>query len=176
MLSMIQTFDTRTFLRCFAYVQHSGSATLPRLAFLVSSTADGWYYIVLIPIIMLLRPDTAREAMLLAIYAFALERSLYLLLKNSFRRQRPQQALQDFKARIIPSDRFSLPSGHTSAAFLFVTFLCLVISPAFAPLYVWACAVGISRVVLGVHFPTDVMLGALLGSGIALSVVGGFFP
>jgi undecaprenyl-diphosphatase len=171
MLNAIQTFDTRTFLRCFAHVQHHSSASLTKSALIISATADGWYYCVLVPIIILAQPLAIAETLQLAVYAFGLERALYFILKNTFRRRRPQQALQDVRASIIPSDRFSLPSGHTSAAFLFVTFLCVAISPVFAPLYVWAVAVGMSRVVLGVHFPTDVVLGALLGSSIALAIV-----
>jgi undecaprenyl-diphosphatase len=171
MLNAIQTFDTRTFLRCLAHVQHQRSASLTKSALIISNTADGWYYFVLVPIIILMQPQAIRETLVLAVYAFALERSLYYVLKNTFRRRRPQQALQDFTARITPSDLFSLPSGHTSAAFLFVTFLCVAVSPVFASLYLWAVTVGMSRVVLGVHFPTDVVLGALLGSSIALLIV-----
>lgn len=170
MLNAIQTFDTRTFLRCFAHVQHQGSASLNRFFLVLSATADGWYYVVLIPLVMLTQPQYARETLTLALYAFALERSLYFVLKHTFRRRRPQQALQDFTARITPSDKFSLPSGHTSAAFLFVAILCITISPFFAPLYAWSVMVGMSRVVLGVHFPSDCVLGALLGTSIALLI------
>lgn len=64
----------------------------------------------------------------------------------------------------------SFPSGHTSQAFATATALYLeypkwyVAVPAFG----WASAVGYSRMYLGVHYPTDVLAGALVGSGSAL--------
>ena len=61
----------------------------------------------------------------------------------------------------------SFPSGHTSAAFLMVTLLVLFYGPIFAIFYLWAGSVALSRLVLGVHFPTDVLVGSLLGSSIA---------
>src|SRR5690606_15639529 len=98
-------------------------------------------------------------------------RTLYFVLKRSIRRRRPPEAISGFKAVIVASDEFSLPSGHTSAAFLFVTFLCAGFSLLFIPLYLWAIAVGFSRVILGVHFFTDILLGALIGIAIALIVL-----
>lgn len=63
----------------------------------------------------------------------------------------------------------SFPSAHTSEAFATATSLsiafpkCYVIAPAF----LWACAVGYSRMDLGVHYPSDVLAGAIVGSGSA---------
>ena len=53
-----------------------------------------------------------------------------------------------------------------------VTLLCAFNGPALLPLYAWACAVGASRVLLGVHFPTDILVGALLGTSLGFAVVG----
>ncbi len=167
-LRYIQEFDTRSFL-CVAC--QPSTSLLPRFALLVSATADGWLYCLLIPVLILARPETARELLQLALIAFTFERCCYFILKNTVRRNRPQQALDGFMSVIKPADRFSLPSGHTSAAFLFVTLLCVLVSPLLAPLYLWALAVGASRVILGVHFPSDVVMGAALGSSIGLSVV-----
>ena len=71
----------------------------------------------------------------------------------------------------MASDEFSLPSGHTSAAFFFCTFLCAGFSLAFLPLYLWARCVSLSRVVLGVHYLSDIFIGAIMGTAIALLVL-----
>ena len=132
----------------------------------VSRTADGPLYLVIGLAASSLVPDaTAFLATLLL--STALERSLYWLMKNSMRRRRPADALPGFRSSITAADEFSFPSGHTSAAFLFATLLLLQFGPIVMPLFAWAVAVGASRVYLGVHFPTDTVIGAILGTSIA---------
>jgi len=63
----------------------------------------------------------------------------------------------------IPPDRFSFPSGHTAAAFAIALSL-LGAAPALViPALILAFAVGFARIYLGVHYPIDVVFGALLG-------------
>jgi membrane-associated phospholipid phosphatase len=63
----------------------------------------------------------------------------------------------------------SFPSGHTSDVFALATSLTLVYPKWYviAPSFVWASAVGYSRMDLGVHYPSDVLAGAIMGSGCA---------
>jgi undecaprenyl-diphosphatase len=69
-------------------------------------------------------------------------------------------------ATLLPPDRFSFPSGHTMTAFAITVSLSLF-HPAFWPgLLFCACSIGASRVLLGMHFLSDVLAAALLGSGI----------
>ena len=93
------------------------------------------------------------------------------LLKNSIRRDRPCDVLSTSRKAVQPSDKFSMPSGHTSAAFLVATLVFIFAEPMAEVAFIWASLVGMSRVVLGVHYPSDVAAGALLGIVCAVTSV-----
>jgi len=146
-------------------------SALTRTSRYISKTGDGPLYLV---IAGLLYWNEGVESLLLQaiLLAFLIERPIYFALKNSLRRNRPEAAIQNFRSIITPSDKFSFPSGHTSAAFMMATLLGYYL-PALMPLlYCWAALVGFSRVVLGVHFPTDTLVGAILGISTALFSLG----
>ena len=129
--------------------------------------ADGPLYGIIVLALMMAYTPTHGAWIQALVLALIIERSLYFVLKNGFRRNRPQEAIDGFRSFIRPSDQFSFPSGHTSCAFLFAVFLAHLF-PVLSPvLMVWAASIGFARVFLGVHFPTDTLMGALLGSSIA---------
>jgi undecaprenyl-diphosphatase len=100
--------------------------------------------------------------------AFSLELSGYVLLKKSTSRPRPFVTLPEVVRLVVPPDEFSFPSGHTAAAFLMLTALAGVSALFIVPLGLLAVLIGMSRVYLGVHYPSDVAAGALLGTMSAL--------
>ena len=159
----IHQFDVRMFISLNSSGVH---ANLVRFCRWVSRTGDGIPYVLLAACLYWKygMADPLLQTMLLA---FALERPLYFAMKNGFKRNRPQQTIADFHSVITPSDQFSFPSGHTSAAFMVATLVAYFYPVLSAVLYPWAFTVGFSRIVLGVHFPTDTLMGVLLGIGIA---------
>ena len=80
------------------------------------------------------------------------------------KRPRPFQKLEGLAGLIMPGDRFSFPSGHTAAAFVIASLIGFCYPAAQVPACLWASIVGFSRIYLGVHYPTDVLAGACLGT------------
>lgn len=90
---------------------------------------------------------------------------VYKLLKRIFVRERPFIRHAGISLAQAPLDRYSFPSGHTLHAASFAWQLCAAF-PELAPIVIpLAVAIAGSRVVLGLHYPTDVLVGALIGVG-----------
>jgi undecaprenyl-diphosphatase len=92
---------------------------------------------------------------------------LYKLIKTRAVRERPYITHPAISCIAAPLDRYSFPSGHTLHAVSFA-----VIAIQAFPVLAWllvplALLIALSRVVLGLHYPSDVVAGALLGEGIA---------
>jgi undecaprenyl-diphosphatase len=103
--------------------------------------------------------------------AGAIGLAAYKLLKSAATRARPYQVLRDIRIGIDPLDAFSFPSGHTLHA---VAFTVVAVSnyPALAPVLVpFTLLIALSRVVLGLHYPSDVLAGAAVGACVAQAVL-----
>lgn len=89
-------------------------------------------------------------------------------MKYAFNRPRPFETYPEIQ-KITGGGSPSFPSGHTSDAFATATSLSLAFPKWYviAPSYVYASAVGYSRMDLGVHYPSDVLAGAIIGAGSA---------
>ena len=94
---------------------------------------------------------------------------LTLSLKEVISRDRPFVTFNEFSALTSAGSK-SFPSGHTSSSFNIATSLSLSFPKWYVigPSAIWASAVGYSRMHLGVHYPSDVLVGALIGSGTAI--------
>lgn len=136
---------------------------IKQISVAVSKTGDGYLYAILAAYLYITDVSNADVFFYITLAAFALELPLYLALKNTLKRARPFNSISNFDSHISPSDKFSMPSGHTAAAFVFATMISTFFPTWGLFAYAWASLIGLSRVVLGVHFPGDIIAGALLG-------------
>jgi undecaprenyl-diphosphatase len=166
-----QEFD----LRC-ARTLHRASQRprLARLLSLASHLGEAPMWLVAPLLMPLFDPERGPGAAALFLALGAVNLTLYVMLKYGTKRERPYRQCTDIRACVRASDTFSFPSGHTLHAVSFAWLLSSVY-PSLTPL-LWSFAglVAASRVVLGVHFPSDVVAGALIGSltaGVMLAFV-----
>jgi membrane-associated phospholipid phosphatase len=127
------------------------------------------YFIIVAPVTLLgtgfIRNSTEfKKAGIQSAIALCISTVASTALKNSIKRARPFDAHSDITKR-SDGGGYSFPSGHTSSAFAIATSLSLSFPKWYviAPAYTYASLVGVSRVALGVHYPTDVLCGAAVG-------------
>lgn len=162
---------SRLAAREHAWLERVNGVRLPPwevLAFrAVSRLGDGVFWYVLMGGLLVWHGLAALPAVAHMILAGLAGTLVYKWLKGATERPRPYQACPTICCLTAPLDRFSFPSGHTLHAVIFS-----IVATAYYPvlaMWVWpfTLLVAASRLVLGLHYPSDVVVGALLGALIA---------
>lgn len=133
----------------------------------ISRLGDGVIWYALMAVIALFGGESGLIAAVHMAITGLFVAALYRAMKGVIRRPRPFRRHADIVARVRPLDEFSFPSGHTLHAVTF-TIIALSYYPALAWVLVpFTLLVAASRVVLGVHYPSDVLAATALGVLIA---------
>jgi undecaprenyl-diphosphatase len=133
---------------------------------LATRCGDGWIWYLLGAILLLFGGRQRFLALGSGAVAVAVGILLFKLLKNASHRVRPCQLEPHCWSAILPPDRFSFPSGHSITAFAVATCIGLYYPQLSDLLLFIAVCVAASRIVLGMHFLSDVVAGSLMGGGL----------
>ena len=162
-----QRFDQAE-LRFCRYLNRSSACSTVRSFFAaVSWLGNGWFWYALIVLMPFVYGDLQLSVQMIVTGAAGV--GLYKFIKVRAVRERPFITHTVINCAAAPLDRYSFPSGHTLHA---VSFSWVVLSyhPEWAPIVIpFALAVALSRVILGLHYPTDVAAGALIGALLAMT-------
>ncbi len=152
---------------CLTFNRASQRRGVRRLFAAVSRLGDGVFWYGLMLALLLADGPAAAPAVvhMLAVGVGCL--ALYKWLKGKTLRPRPFQVNRSISVTVPPLDQYSFPSGHTLHAVGFT-----VVLLAYYPGLAWVAVpftllVALSRLVLGLHYPTDVMAGVLIGAAVA---------
>jgi undecaprenyl-diphosphatase len=144
-----------------------GAATrawVVRLLDLVSRVGDGWLWYAIIVWLPITHGAVGTSASVRMIGVGAVNVVLYKIIKRWIARPRPYRTCPGIRACARSLDEFSFPSGHTLHSVAFS--LILTVYYPMLGLFVWpfTLLVAVSRIILGLHYPSDVVVGGLIGA------------
>jgi len=124
---------------------------------------DGWLWYAMAFVVAFDGGPERFHALAAALIAVSAGIALFIQLKRTCKRRRPCSLEPHCWATLLPPDQFSFPSGHTITAFAVATSLSIFYPAMLVGLLFCALSVAASRILLGMHFLTDVIAGAALG-------------
>lgn len=161
MFGRIQAGDDRV-------MRHLNRWNAPRWVQLWMTTAaragDGWMWAALGLLILIFGGETRFPAFVSGLVSAGVAQLTFPLLKRAISRERPCATGVPSWSTLTAPDRFSFPSGHTMTAFAVIVPISLTY-PGLTPVLLFcALSVAASRIVLGLHYLSDVLAGTVIGS------------
>lgn len=163
----LQRFNDWDINLCQACNDLSRNLSIRKIFKLISRLGDGVFWYMLMIVLLLRFQTNALPAVLHMLAVGLVSTLLYKLIKRKTLRPRPFNVYPSIICNGPALDQFSFPSGHTLHAVAFS-----IVAVAYFPTLIWLALpftllVALSRPILGLHYPSDVVVGALIGALLA---------
>lgn len=135
---------------------------------IISRLGNGVFWYTLMLLLPIFYGRAGAVTVLQMLFAGAVGLIIYRRLKARTSRPRPYVSLREIQHKVPPLDAFSFPSGHTLHAVAFQVVLCYQ-HPSLAIFVLpFTLLVAFSRVLLGMHYPSDILAGSIIGAALAV--------
>lgn len=168
-MDYILTLDGEILLWIQMYLRNE--VLTPVLTFITHLGDKGLFWIVL-SLLLLIKKSTRKTGVLSLLSLLITFLIVNVCMKNGFARIRPYETLTDLLLLIEKQSDFSFPSGHSASSFASAVVLFKRLPKRYGiPILILAVLIAFSRIYMGVHYPTDILAGILIGSIVALLIV-----
>ena len=156
---------------CVFLNNYSHSEKIAKTFCKVSRLGDGTFWYGMLGAVWLMKGVEYSDRIAYITAGASIGTLIYKALKKKTVRPRPYQVHQVIKLGERPLDHFSFPSGHTLHAVMITSILGYIAPPLLFIMVPFTGLVAASRMILGLHYPTDVLMGALIGGSVATLVI-----
>ena len=156
---------------CLYLNQFSHTQNIALFFKVISKLGDGIFWYLMLFTVWVLQGIQYSLQMLYLVLGSCVGTAIYKILKRKTVRPRPYQVHQVIRLGERPLDHFSFPSGHTLHAVMVTTLLGYIQPVLLLLMLPFTMLVAVSRMVLGLHYPTDVAVGALIGGSVASVII-----
>lgn len=156
---------------CIRANRWSRSPSVLQVFSLISRLGDGWiWYALMLALPLAFGGEGIRASLHMAVTGL-IALGMYRAMKDGFRRPRPFRSHDGVTVRIAPLDEFSFPSGHTLHAVAF-SIIAIWHFPILAGLLLpLSLMIAASRVILGLHYPSDVLAAAVIATLLSMAMI-----
>ena len=159
-------------LRGCIYLNHfSRQQTIAQFFKMISRLGDGIFWCVMLAAVWILQGIAYSFQIVYVLLGGSVGTTIYKILKKKTVRPRPYQVHQVIRLGERPLDHFSFPSGHTLHAVMATTVLGFIQPVLLVLMLPFTLLVALSRMILGLHYPSDVAVGAVIGASVGCGII-----
>ncbi|OTG79306.1 phosphatidylglycerophosphatase [Acinetobacter sp. ANC 5054] len=138
---------------------------------MISRLGDGIFWYVMLATVWIVQGISYSVQIIYVLLGGSVGTTLYKVLKKKTVRPRPYQVHQVIRLGERPLDHFSFPSGHTLHAVMATTVLGFIQPLLLILMLPFTLLVALSRMILGLHYPSDVAVGAAIGASVGCGII-----